>query len=457
MAVLPAGKLKNFFCRCLGMQKLFYLLTCLFIVGCNNVGPLKSAFTKAPPYEQYIQLLEKADLKESPMAEAWILAGKRVLQDSVIIQLPFSEAGYFPAGEPQARSYRFEVKEGQVLSITGDALTEKNARLFVDLFEWEEQQWKHITHADSSLSLSREFQEDKQLLLRMQPELLANIYYSISLSLSPVLVNPVAGGSNRSIGSFYGADREGGRRRHEGVDIFAPRGTPVIAPTDGYVSRVGTNKLGGKVVWMRDRSRGHSYYFAHLDEQLVQSGTSVKQGDTLGLVGNTGNARTTPPHLHFGIYQRGSKDPIHFIRSLEIMTNSPMDTSFQPEAFKVVAQKLNLRSGPGTQNPAIGQLEQDSWLKIIGRHGDWYRIALPNQKQAYVHQKLVAPVKEGKPLVLDGPSVLLSESRSDAVPVSFLQDSTVVEVLAGFQEYQYVKTAEGLYGWVLGTVQKAKM
>lgn len=401
------------------------------------------------PYEQYIKLLEKADLKKSPMAKAWIGAGKRVFQDSVIIQLPFSEAGFFPAGEPEARSYRFDVKEGQVLSITGEALTEKNARLFVDLFEWEDQQWEHITYADSSLMLSREFQEDKQVLLRIQPELLANTYYSISLSLTPVLINPVAGASNRSIGSFYGADRDGGRRSHEGVDIFAARGTPIIAPTDGYVSRVGTNKLGGKVVWMRDRNRGHSYYFAHLDEQLVQSGTSVKQGDTLGLVGNTGNARTTPPHLHFGIYQRGSKDPIHFIRTLDIMTNSPMDTSFQPEAFKVMAQKLNLRSGPGTENPAIGQLEQDNWLKVIGRHGDWFRIALPNQKQGYVHQKLVAPVKEGKTVVLEGPAVLLSDISTDAVPVTFLVDSTSVEVLAGFQDYQYVKTADDLYGWVL--------
>lgn len=58
---------------------------------------------------------------------------------------------------------------------------------------------------------------------------------------------------------------------------------------------------GGKVVWMRDEARGMSLYYAHLDSQHVAAGAYVRPGDTLGFVGKTGNARTTPPHLHFGI------------------------------------------------------------------------------------------------------------------------------------------------------------
>lgn len=382
------------------------------------------------------------------MAASWVEAGQRVFNDSVIVQLPFSESGFFPAGEPEARSYRFDVNEGQVLTIEGAVIAEGEGNVFMDLFVWKDNKWDHLAYADSSLQLTYEFSRDQSCLLRVQPELLINAYYSLTISLTPVLINPVAGASNRSIGSFYGADRDGGRRSHEGVDIFAAKGTPVVAPTDGYVNRVGTNKLGGNVVWMRDGARGHSYYFAHLDEQLVQSGTSVKQGDTLGLVGNTGNARTTPPHLHFGIYQRGSKDPIHYIRTLEAMVASPLDTSFQVQAFKVDAPKINLRSGPGTNHPALGQLDQNTWVKIISQSGDWYRIALPDKKQAFAHKKLLSPVVSGTPVQLSGPAVLLSETRPDAVPVAYLNDSSTVEVLAEFENYQYVRAGQELHGWL---------
>lgn len=431
------------------MRKLlFFVLTGFLVFGCNTVKSIKSSISDRPPYEQYIESLEKAALHEKPMAATWIEAGQRVFNDSVIVELPFSESGFFPAGEPEARSYRFDVNEGQVLTIEGAVIAEGEGNVFLDLFVWKDNKWDQLAYADSSLQLTHEFNRGRQCLLRIQPELLINAYYSLTISLTPVLINPVSGASNRSIGSFYGADRDGGRRSHEGVDIFAPKGTPVVAPTDGYVNRVGTNRLGGKVVWMRDGTRGHSYYFAHLDEQLVQSGTSVKQGDTLGLVGNTGNARTTPPHLHFGIYQRGSKDPIHYIRTLEAMVASPLDTSFQVQAFKVDAPKINLRSGPGANYPALGQLSKNTWVKIISQSGDWYRIALPDKKQAFAHKKLLSPVLSGTPLLLSTPTVLLSETTLDAVPVAYLSDSSNVEVLAEFENYQYVRAGKELYGWL---------
>ncbi len=71
---------------------------------------------------------------------------------------------------------------------------------------------------------------------------------------------------------------------------------------NGRIGFTGEKGLGGKQVWLRDTKRGQSLYYAHLDSIAKTSG-SVKTGDTLGFVGNTGNARTTPPHLHFGIYK----------------------------------------------------------------------------------------------------------------------------------------------------------
>src|SRR5690606_2218594 len=132
--------------------------------------------------------------------------------------------------------------------------------------------------------------------------------------------NPVAASARQHIGSFFGDARDGGGRQHEGIDIFAARHTPVVAAADGVVGRVGNNRLGGKVVWLRPKNRPVNLYYAHLDSQLVTFGQVVNEGDTLGLMGNTGNARTTPPHLHFGVYgPAGAVDPLPFIRSKKMI------------------------------------------------------------------------------------------------------------------------------------------
>lgn len=134
---------------------------------------------------------------------------------------------------------------------------------------------------------------------------LARALYSVRLSSMPApaaLPVPVAGVTAASIRDSWYAPRDGGRRRHEGIDIFAPRGTAVHATTEGIVLRIGTSKLGGKVVWVLGPG-GQRHYFAHLDRFAgVQAGMRVKPGTVLGYVGDSGNAAGTPPHLHYGIY-----------------------------------------------------------------------------------------------------------------------------------------------------------
>ncbi|HEX8060084.1 MAG TPA: M23 family metallopeptidase [Cyclobacteriaceae bacterium] len=131
----------------------------------------------------------------------------------------------------------------------------------------------------------------------------------------PSLMNPVVGATKKSIISFYGDARDNGQRRHEGIDIVAPKGTMVVAPASGEITDVSYNVLGGKVVWMKDINAKRSYYFAHLDSQIVTRGMIVKRGDTLGTVGNTGNARRTRSHLHFGIYKKDGRTPVDYIRT----------------------------------------------------------------------------------------------------------------------------------------------
>ena len=118
------------------------------------------------------------------------------------------------------------------------------------------------------------------------------------------LRNPVDRVAVRSLVNTWDAPRPGGRR-HEGIDIFAPRETPVVSTTRGLVTRVGTNTLGGQVVWVLGPGLEWHYY-AHLDRfSDVHPGDIVNAGDVLGYVGRTGNARGTPFHLHYGIYCHG--------------------------------------------------------------------------------------------------------------------------------------------------------
>lgn len=116
---------------------------------------------------------------------------------------------------------------------------------------------------------------------------------------------PVKGVSMRAVRDTFGAPRAGDRT-HQGIDIFAPRGTAVTSTTRGIVSRVGENSLGGTVVWVLGPA-GDRHYYAHLDSVAdIRSGQRILPGDVLGTVGTTGNARGTPPHLHYGVYRTAS-------------------------------------------------------------------------------------------------------------------------------------------------------
>ena len=113
---------------------------------------------------------------------------------------------------------------------------------------------------------------------------------------------PLQDVTKRQVADTWGAARGVGRR-HEGQDIFAPRGTPILSATNGYVYKIGENNLGGQTVSVIG-SGGRVYYYAHLDSYApgLEVGDRVSKRTVLGFVGTTGNAQGTPPHLHFGVY-----------------------------------------------------------------------------------------------------------------------------------------------------------
>lgn len=112
---------------------------------------------------------------------------------------------------------------------------------------------------------------------------------------------PVRG--SYSYTNSWGAPRMEGTtyyHAHKGTDIFALKGTPVVAVVDGVIERPGTDVLGGIKLWLRSPGDGWTYYYAHLSAIApgIVAGLRVRKGDVVGFIGNTGNARGTPPHLH---------------------------------------------------------------------------------------------------------------------------------------------------------------
>ena len=122
------------------------------------------------------------------------------------------------------------------------------------------------------------------------------------------LLVPVEGITPSDLDDTFTARRSGGRT-HRAIDIMAPRGTPVLAVSDGEIVRIHSNRLGGKVLYLRSPNGEYDFYYAHLNSYAdgLEVGMQVQQGDVLGTVGNTGNARRTPPHLHFQVLRRSGR------------------------------------------------------------------------------------------------------------------------------------------------------
>lgn len=429
----------------------------LFLSNCGGVQqPLKEVLKKQTPYEKYEQALKNVKLENTALGTDWISAGRRALTDSVMISLPFKETGYFASDKPTAVSYRIRMRRGERLVIGADVKASRPTQIFVELFEISDnsaQPPRHLASADTASNvIDHESEEDRTYLVRLQPELLRSGNYTLIISREPSLAFPVQGKNSRNISSFWGVDRDGGKRKHEGIDIFAKRGTPAVASTDGYIRGVNENRLGGKVVWLYDTKRQQTLYYAHLDQQLVRPGQRVVAGDTIGLIGNTGNARTTDPHLHFGIYTygRGAIDPFPFVRA---GSPAPANITASMERLgtwaRVSAKNTILYLSPDKQSAQLIKLARHTPVYVMGGVKDWYKVALPDNRVGYLQAKQTEtadkPIRVQKVVsatrILDQPAV-------EAAFLATAESGSQLPVLASYGEYLYVKTPEGLLGWL---------
>ena len=142
-------------------------------------------------------------------------------------------------------------------------------------------------------------------------------------SASSGLMIPVVGVSASDLRDSFTSARSGGRTHHA-IDIMAPRGTSVVAITDGTITRRHWNRLGGKTLYLTSTDGQTDYYYAHLDEYAagIDVGTRVRRGETIGTVGSTGNARS--PHLHLQVLDKSGGgrgvpvNPYELLRAAEL-------------------------------------------------------------------------------------------------------------------------------------------
>lgn len=279
-------------------------------------------FVPSYPHQGYAYSLALTPLRKNSAARGWLAAADRALLDPEQVALPLAASGDLD-GSAAARGYAFSVATGRRLRVDAQFAARGADELFVDIFSIEDGRYERVAGAlprSAHEPVVLDVVEAGDYVLRLQPALAAAGGYALRVTTEPLLGFPVAGVDERAIWSGFGADRDGGRRAHRGVDIFAPRGTPVFAAVDAWVLRVETTRVGGNVVWLQPLFGNMRLYYAHLTEQWVGIGDFVRNGAPLGTVGNTGNAITTPPHLHFGVYVRepgrrgGARDPADFLR-----------------------------------------------------------------------------------------------------------------------------------------------
>ncbi len=359
--------------------------------ACESSARFRDRFRDMTPREAYEAGLAEAGLAETALVRDWVAAGRRAVESAAAVAMPFQESGFVTAEAPGAAGYRVDLPRGRKLLVEIEMDAGSEARVFFDLFREADEPdnpLRPVFSSDSTpLAYVHQPWRGGTYLLRLQPELLRGGSYRVTIRQEAQFGFPVEGRGMRAIGSVFGAPRDGGRRLHRGVDIFAPRGTPVLSATPGRVSRVETTELGGKVVWVRDTLRHASVYYAHLDSQTVQRNQEVRTGDTLGLVGNTGNARTTPPHLHFGIYRRGegAVDPAPFLRPpggrLPVQA---ADAGLLGARARVTAGTAELRVAPERAAGVLLQLSAGAAVRVVGAAGAWYRVLLDGGAAGYV-------------------------------------------------------------------------
>jgi hypothetical protein len=197
---------------------------------------------------------------------------------------------------------------------------------------------------------------------------------------------------------------------------------------------------------MRPSGKDYVLYYAHLDSQLAYEGQVVKVGDTLGLIGNTGNARTTPSHLHFGIYTSGGAiNPLPFVEATVQMpynTTAPLDAV---NSYAHTTRTTNLYAGT-SRSAEKTSLPAFSLLHIAAAAANWYKVITADSTEGFVSSDNVATTSYRKVALPQGNKLYEQPDTAAAAKLTIARD-TVGNVLGSYNRFYFVKYKE-VVGWV---------
>jgi murein DD-endopeptidase MepM/ murein hydrolase activator NlpD/SH3-like domain-containing protein len=432
-----------------------YLAGVVTLTGCDRARSLGDRGFRSPR-DEYVRTLEKTELNRTALGRDWLIAGERALASATRVTAPHREAIHLPASEPRAVAWQLPLRRGDRFIVEAEVAMEPLGRVFVDLFsaprDTTETYERLASAPERGASIDVEIRRDGEYVVRVQPELLRGGRIIVTITTGPTLAFPVVGRDARVARSLFGAPRDAGRRAHHGVDLFAPRGTPVVAAAPGIIRRVGETDVGGNVVWLLDPRREQSLYYAHLDRQLVSAGEIVQVGDTLGLVGTTGNARGTPPHLHFGIYRRGQGpvDPLPFIDTRRgTPADIVVDTSLLGARVRFARAQGSLRAAPGAKADSSRPMSRSGVLTVVGAAGSSFRVRLPDGTSGFVAASAVQPAVTAVNVVTREAGTILRERPSPAaVVVDSLTSRARLPVIGRFGRWLLVTTEGKREGWI---------
>ncbi len=424
--------------------------------SCSTKEKVPEPYRPTHAHDAYRHSLETAGLLETALGRDWVEVSKSVLDSPADVELPISETFDMDPAAAFASAYRFAVMRGQRVEVEAEVRGEKTGRLFVDLFRAAEPSGGQgvlvASAGEGEARLEFEPRRDATYIVRFQPELLRGGRTTVTIRKAASLEFPVAGKDIRAIQSGFGAPRDAGRRVHHGVDIFARRHTDVLAPSDAVVHYVGDGGIGGNTIWLYDAKRSLYLYFAHLQTQDVSPYASVQGGQKIGTVGNTGNARTTPPHLHFGIYMRpeGPVDPVEFIRNIDAAPEPlAADLEILGSWVRTATDRISLRATNNRRSTALVFMDAGFPVRILGASGRQYRVALPDGTSGYV----AAGSLESAAAPLESQWALAPQAvrRSPFSPEGVLDSLDAGEeffVLGRSAEAWLVQTLQGTRGWI---------
>lgn len=423
------------------------VLVCSAFVSCTTSR--SGLFGKQSLRDQYEDKLTSAGLKQTALGAQWFYAAEKSLIHPLIITLPYKETGFFAADKPDAASYVFAVKRGEKLTISITKKPVQSFYLFTDLWRVSSNNSrKFIAAVDTTNKLEYTVDNNDSLLVRLQPELLQNCEYTFTITTGPSLAFPVPSSANPHIESFWGDVRDAGARKHEGIDIFGKFRTPVVAAADGYITAVNENRLGGKAVWLRPEGADYTLYYAHLDSQIARQGEHVRKGDVVGLMGNTGNAKNTPTHLHFGVYTfGGAVNPLPFVNpkvSEPSIIEAPLKNL---NAFVRNTKTTSLLSSPNIHSTKISEVAINNLLFVKAATSTYYKIQLPDSTEGYVSSNIVTTPDVIRNYTLSTSKNLYIKPDTTAPAKTQINSGEKVNVLAVFNNFYYVENGDNK-GWL---------